>query len=66
MNRTLSIVVLLVGLVLLVLGFNESESVASDFSRLFTDEPTDRALWLLIGGGALALIGAAGLFRGEK
>jgi hypothetical protein len=66
MNRTLSSVVLLVGLVLIALGFNESESVASDFSRLFTDEPTDRALWLLIGGGALALIGGAGLFRGEK
>jgi hypothetical protein len=66
MNRTLSSVVLLVGLVLIALGFNESESVASDFSRLFTDEQTDRALWLLIGGGALALIGGAGLFRGEK
>lgn len=66
MNRTLSIALLVVGLVLVALGFNASESVASDVSRLFTDEPTDRALWLLIGGGALVLIGGAGLFRGEK
>lgn len=66
MNRILSIVLLLVGLVLFVMGVNEADSVASSFSRLFTDEPTDRALWLLIGGGALILIGGGGLVRGGK
>ncbi len=66
MQRTLAIVILAVGAVLLVMGFSESDSVASDISRLFTDEPTDRALWLLIGGGALVLIGAGGLLRPAK
>lgn len=66
MNRMLSSVLLLIGLVLLVMGVNEADSVASSFSRLFTDEPTDRALWLLIGGGALVLVGGSGLARGAK
>lgn len=66
MQRIIAIVVLAVGAVLVVMGVSESDSVASDVSRLFTDEPTDRALWLLIGGGALVLIGAGGLFRSAK
>jgi uncharacterized membrane protein YidH (DUF202 family) len=66
MNRTISIVLIAVGLVLVIMGVNESDSVASDISRLFTNEPTDRALWLLIGGGALVLIGGGGLFRNGK
>ncbi len=66
MNRIVSIVLIAVGLVLVVMGVLESDSVASDISRLFTNEPTDRALWLLIGGGALVLIGGGGLFRSGK
>jgi uncharacterized membrane protein YidH (DUF202 family) len=66
MNRILSIVLIAVGVVLLVMGVNESDSVASDISRLFTDEPTDRALWLLIGGAVLVLLGGGGLFRSGK
>jgi uncharacterized membrane protein YidH (DUF202 family) len=66
MNRILSIVLIAVGVVLLVMGVNESDSVASDISRLFTDEPTDRALWLLIGGAVLVVLGGGGLFRSGK
>lgn len=66
MNRIVSMVLIAVGLVLVVMGVVESDSVASDISRLFTNEPTDRALWLLIGGGALVLIGGGGMFRSGK
>ena len=66
MNKVISLGLLVAGVVLLVLGFNSSESVSSDFSRLFTGEPTDKAIWLLICGGVLAIIGLGGLARGGK
>jgi multisubunit Na+/H+ antiporter MnhB subunit len=62
MNRTNSIVgllILAVGIVLLIFGFNESQSFSSDVSRFFTGNPTDRSIWMLI-GGIIAVI--AGLF----
>ena len=59
MNRVAGIALLVGGLLLLVLGFNESQSTASDVSRLITNSPTDRSLWFLVGGGIAT---AAGLF----
>ncbi len=54
------------GIVLLIFGFNESRSFASDVSRLFTGNPTDRSVWLVI-GGAVAVIAGLGLaLRGAR
>ncbi len=64
MNKTLFLVFLVVGVVLLVLGVIASDSVKSDFSRFFTGEPTDKTIWLLIGGGVLAVVGLGGLAVG--
>lgn len=66
MNKMLSLGLLIVGVVLLVLGVIETDSISSEFSRLFTGEPTDKALWLLIGGGLAAIAGLAGLTRGRN
>jgi hypothetical protein len=66
MNKTISLAVLVVGVVLLVFGFQASESVSSDFSRLFTGEPTDKAIWLLIAGGVLTVIGLGGVAGGRR
>lgn len=66
MNKLVSLILLAVGIVLIVYGVNASNSIGSDFSRLFTGSPTDKSLWLLIGGVAVALIGAGGLFRGSR
>ncbi|MBC8011721.1 MAG: DUF3185 family protein, partial [Burkholderiales bacterium] len=38
----------------------------SGFSRLFTGAPTDKTIWLLIGGIVLAALGLGGLLRGDK
>lgn len=57
----LSLVLLVLGVVLLVLGVSASDSISSDFSRLFTGQPTDKAIWLLIVGGVATLAGIAGL-----
>jgi len=65
-NKLLFLVLLAVGVVLLVLGVIESDSIRSDFSRLFTGEPTDKTVWLLIGGGVAAIVGLGGLVHKAK
>jgi hypothetical protein len=47
------------GVVLLIFGFSASQSLSSEVSRAFTGNPTDRSMWLLV-GGAVAVI--PGLF----
>ena len=66
MIKPISILLLVVGVVLLVLGFIEADSISSSFSRLFTGEPTDRSIWLLLGGGLATIAGLGGLVRGSK
>lgn len=63
MNRFASIALLLLGVVLLAFGWDAYRSVSSDLSRVFTGAPTDRALWLLVGGGIAAVAGLGGLSR---
>jgi hypothetical protein len=63
MNQLVSLVILAAGVVLVIYGFNASNSIGSDFSRLFTGSPTDKSIWLLLGGAVVAAIGLAGLLR---
>ena len=66
MNRLASFVLLFGGIALLACGWDAYHSVGSGGSRLFTGAPTDRALWLLIGGGLATASGLGGLTRGPK
>jgi hypothetical protein len=66
MNRAISLAFLVGGVVLLIFGINASQSLGSDISRFFTGSPTDKAIWMLIGGGALCIIGLVGVLRGSK
>ncbi len=66
MNKLLSIALLVGGIILIVYGINASNSIGSDFSRLFTGSPTDKSVWLLIVGIVVAACGAGGLLRGAK
>lgn len=63
MNNSVSVALLVVGVILLVFGFNAYHSASSDVSRFFTGAPTDRALWLLIGGAIAGIVGFLGLAR---
>lgn len=58
MNKVIGLALLGIGVVLLIFGFSAAESPASDISRLFTGEPTDRAIWLIVGGVASLIAGA--------
>jgi hypothetical protein len=57
MNRALGVALLVAGILLLIFGFNESQSAASEVSRFFNNSPTDRAIWFLAGGGVAAAVG---------
>jgi len=61
-----SIVLLLVGVVLIIMGVQATNSFSSDLSRFFTGSPTDKAIWMLIGGIVAGVIGLLGLTRGPK
>ncbi len=66
MNKPISLALLVIGVILIVSGVAASDSAASGISRFFTGNPTDKTMWLLLGGIAAAIIGAAGLLRGSK
>ena len=48
------------GVVLLVMGFSAADSIGSSFSRFFTGHPTDKSLWLMLGGVACILLSGGG------
>jgi Protein of unknown function (DUF3185) len=66
MNKPLSLALLVGGIVLIIYGISASESFSSDVSNFFTGSPTDKTIWLLIGGVVAAAIGAGGMMRGSK
>ena len=66
MSKAIAIALLVVGVILLVMGINAMNSFSSDVSRTFTGTPTDRSIWLLVGGAVAAVIGLVGLFTGAR
>ena len=63
MNKGIGIALLVVGIALITYGFDASDSVSSDVSRTFTGAPTNKTMWLLLGGTASAIVGAVMSFR---
>ncbi|HWY31602.1 MAG TPA: DUF3185 family protein [Candidatus Acidoferrum sp.] len=63
MNKGIGIALLVVGIALITYGFDASDSVSSEVSRTFTGAPTNKAMWLVLGGIASAIIGLAMSFR---
>jgi len=57
MNKLIGVALLVVGILLLVWGINGSESFSSDLSRTFTGHPTDRSMWMIIGGVVSGITG---------
>ncbi len=65
MNKPFGIALLFVGIILIVMGLQASDSIGSDFSRFFTGAPSNKSVWLtlggvgsLIAGGLMSLCGA--------
>ena len=66
MNNILGLAVLAIGVVLLIFGFNEAHSFSSDISRTFTGNPTDRSMWLIIGGAVAVVVGFVLALTGRR
>lgn len=66
MNKVTGIALLVVGVVVLIFGFDARGSFSSDVSRAFNGAPSDRAMWLLGIGAFLSVAGVAALFRGGR
>lgn len=66
MNKPVSLALIIGGVVLIIYGISASDSIGSSFSRLFTGAPTDKTIWLLVGGVVAAVLGSVGLLRGSK
>ena len=60
MNRIISLALFVIGVVLIVFGVMAMDSFSSDVSQFFTGAPTDKAVWMLIGGVVAAVVGLSG------
>ncbi|MGQ0523646.1 MAG: DUF3185 family protein [Betaproteobacteria bacterium] len=66
MNKSISLALLATGIVLVIFGVSAMNSASSDISRFFTGAPTDKAMWLLIGGIVATIVGVVGLLPRSK
>jgi len=66
MNKIVGIICLAAGIVLLAWGHNVAQAVNSQVKNIFTGEPTDKAMYLYIGGGILCALGVFRLFPRGK
>ena len=66
MNKIVSLALLVGGVVLMVIGINATNSFSSDVSRFFTGSPTDKAVWMLLGGIVASTVGLALTWRTWK
>jgi hypothetical protein len=66
MNKTFSLALLVGGVVLMIVGINATNSFSSDVSQFFTGSPTDKAIWMLIGGIVATVAGLTMTMRGSK
>ena len=66
MNKIAPIALLVGGVVLMIFGINATNSFGSDVSRFFTGSPTDKAVWMLIGGAIASVVGLVWTLRSWK
>jgi hypothetical protein len=66
MNKIVSPALLVGGAVLMIIGINATNSFRSDVSNFFTGSPTDKAVWMLIGGTAAVIVGLTMTLRNWK
>jgi hypothetical protein len=66
MNPIISIALIIIGVVLLSYGLISADSLASRFSNFFAGHPTDKTVWLCLGGVAALLIGISSVVRRSR
>jgi hypothetical protein len=66
MNKVLSLSLVVCGIVLLGYSASASDSLGSDITRFLTGSPTNRTVWMLVGGALFTLVGGFGLVSRPK
>jgi len=66
MPRGVSLAMLVVGLVLLYFGYNESQSFSSQVGEAFSGSPSDRSMIFYVCGAALTAFGGFQVFKSMK
>lgn len=59
-QRIIGLVLVVGGVLLLIQGIREADSFGSQLSKFFTDSPSDRAIWMTLGGVAAIIVGSTG------
>ena len=63
MNKAIGIALVAVGIALIIYGIDASNSASSSLSRTFNGTPTNKTLWLLVGGIGAAIVGLVLSFK---
>lgn len=66
MNKAILLALIVGGTILLIFGIDAYNSAGSDISRFFTGSPTDKSIWMIVGGSVAIVAGAGGLLRNSK
>lgn len=65
MQKMISAALLVGGLILLYFGYQEMQSLGNEVNEFVTGSPSDRSIWMMGGGAAIAIAGLVGLVRGK-
>ncbi len=57
MKNPLGLALIAVGILLIIFGITSADSLGSEFSKFFTGSPSEKSIWLLIGGVASLVVG---------
>lgn len=65
-QRMVGIALLVVGVILLIVGLNASDSMADQISKTFTGKWTDNTAWYVYGGLGMAVVGLLVVVMGRR
>ncbi len=65
MKKIISVALLVGGILLLYFGYDEYNSLQSEVNQFFGGSGSDKAIWMMVGGGAATIGGLVGLWRGK-
>jgi uncharacterized membrane protein YidH (DUF202 family) len=63
MNKIIGLAILVAGAILLYFGYTEYNSTASEMTEMVTGNPTDNAIWFLVGGAVAIIVGLGAILK---
>jgi len=66
MKKGIGVACLVVGVILIIWGYNMHQSIGGQVTEALTGSPTDKSMYLYIGGAVLAILGFFQIFRPAK